>query len=66
MCRALVRDAVAGPIGDRLVQQVHLTEGRRECRFRGGKILGNAGGREPQHPSGGGAGTSSWSPAFRA
>jgi hypothetical protein len=51
MCRAVVRDAVAGPVLE--IGWSILPKGC-ECTFRGEEILGNAGGREPQHPSGGG------------
>jgi hypothetical protein len=51
MCRAVLRDSVDGPVQeDRLVRLAYLG---RESTFRGLKILGNAGGREPQHPVGG-------------
>jgi hypothetical protein len=54
MCRAVLRDSVDGPVQeDRLVRLAYLG---RESTFRGLKILGNAGGREPQHPVGGEAG----------
>jgi hypothetical protein len=51
MCRAVLRHSVDGPVQeDRLVRLAYLG---RESTFRGLKILGNAGGWEPQHPVGG-------------
>ena len=56
MCRAVLRDSVDRPVQeDRLVRLAYLG---RESNVQKPKDIGNAGGRKPQHPVGGGAGTS--------
>jgi hypothetical protein len=56
MCRAVLRGSVDGPVQeDRLVRLAYLG---RESSVQKPKDIGNAGGRKPQHPVGGGAGTS--------